>query len=218
MRTIVATLAAAAFCAASAPAAAQDEPPTPVEEGVPVEGVLTEIGEADRYEVSVPTGLGVLRVTVAQTNEECEVWAHIVDRGGTELSSTFVTPQGTSLATDSVSEDTYMIVVDSGPLRACAGATYVLMAQHALLDLAPMTRRSLTRPAPRARSAATLVKCQIYCNAAAQTATRVRRLNTAVHHASGKHRRQLIAARNQVRTSYRKFHRLEQKWCKRAGL
>lgn len=222
MRRLATSLLAVAAAAIFAPpAAGQDAPPPAVlEDGVVQDGVLAEVGQVDRFQVKVPTGLGVLRVTVAQTNDECEVWAHVIDRGGTELSSTFATRAGTSLATESVSEDTFIVAVDSGPLRTCAGAHYAIVARHALLDLDALTVTAFAAPSPppRASAAASLVRCQIYCNAAAQTATRVRRLTTAIRRARGGHRRRLIRARDRVRASYRKYHRLERKWCRRAGL
>jgi hypothetical protein len=215
---LAAAPAASAFTGLGPARLSQAPEPTTLVAGTPQEGTLTSVGQVDTYLVDVPPTLTLVRVTIAQENSDCEVWAHLLDRGGTEVSDTYVTHSGISLVADSVGEDTYVLEVDSGPLQACTGAVY--MVQAAMGPLRPQrlaAPRSSGRPEAVSRSAAG-VTCQIYCGAASKTATRVRNLTAAISAARGSRRGRLAAARRRLRVSYRRFHRLEVRWCRQAGL
>jgi hypothetical protein len=180
-------------------------------------GTLDAVGVVHVYRLDVGAGVQAIRIGIAQTNRECEAWASLLNGAGTELSRVYAPRSGASLTQTAVGVSTYFLVVDDGPLVDCAGAAYVTDFHVVSVVLGPLGAIPSAVAAPRATARSTL-GCVVYCTAASKTATVRQRLRHQLAGTRGAKRRSLQRTIKSLGRRYRRYTRLERRWCRRARL
>jgi hypothetical protein len=186
----------------------------PIARGVTYAGTIDDPTDVDMFKVVLPANPTSVAVKVAHTNDECEIWAQLVDEQGTQSQTTFVPrKRPMTLSTSVLAGGPFYVVVTTGPFRTCSGSTYSLE-----LSVLPLPLDELTSGDPGVvRRAASSVGEILRCNAAQAKVRRLsvirRKLIHRLHESHGSARRRLLKRLRKVNRAFRRARRHQNKVC-----
>jgi len=164
----------------------------------PAQDALDSPSDVDVFRVDVVGELTIVRVTIARTNDRCEVWGRLLDVDGVELGRVFVAAGATEyLSALAPTAGPYFLVIDKGPYADCSGARYRVELALVALPTPTSTPQPASPSGQQGQEAAStgdiadLLLCVAYSKRVDRLTTIVRRDRHERIHASGKRRSRL---------------------------